>query len=233
MIRVKPRPAKKSPPKVADRKRAGQRKAVKPAVKKRPLITRQQAIHEFGEELGPRLAQLINSTKKEKPTAGSRLYDAVKAWADAEKGVTAHYQAFGAPPHAGPLRVALQQAQAQVTEGRWAILVIPPGPLTQVVLPSRAPALGCPLSELTAFAREFRAPAYWGGTSPCEEICSRVRRAWSARATSLLEVPVDELLASLWVAAQLQLRGLELPTKPLEDYLRALHAALLVHLPAR
>jgi hypothetical protein len=232
MIRVKPRPAKKSPPKVADRKRAGQGKAVEPPVRKRPLITRQQAIREFGEEVGPRLAQLINS-KKQKPTAGSRLYDAVKAWADAEKGVTAHYQAFGAPPQAGPLRVALQQAQAQVAEGRWAILVIPPGPLTQVVLPSRAPAIGCPLAELTAFAQEFRAPAYWGGSSACEEISAHVRYAWSERASSLLEVPIDELLASLWVAAQLRLRGLELPTKPLEDYLRALHAALLVHLPAR
>lgn len=201
-------------------------KAKPPAAKKKQLITRKAAIHEYGEEMGPIIAKLINSPPREpRPDARTRLSNAIAAWADAETGVTAHYLAFGAPPQAGTLRLALQEARAQADAGRWAILVFPPGKLEPVVVPERAPAADCSLDALVAFARAFRASQYWGGSTACEEVAHRIQLHWSRHST-LPEAPADELLTALHVAAYTWQFAIE-RTAQRRAYLQALHGALI------
>ncbi|MBL8624419.1 MAG: hypothetical protein JNK64_24135 [Myxococcales bacterium] len=239
-IRIRAVPAKPTRRAATERTPAGSAKASEkstaptpkpPAGKKKPLITLKAAIAEFGEELGPILARLINSpNRKPRSDARTRLSDVLTAWAEAER-VIASYQVFGAPPQAGTLQLALQDARKHAEAGRWAILVFPPGKLDPVLVPDNAPASGCPIGDLVTFGLSFKAMRYWGDSAACEEIDRRMRRHWT-RYAAVPEVPTDELRTSLYVASY-SWKLLGETSKSDEAYLRDLHATLVARLGTR
>lgn len=209
-----------APPGPPVKNRAVKKKAS--AKKVGQLITKAQAIAEFGEEGGPMLFRLINSSEKKPPASpATRLRDSLDAWASKE-GLAVRYVAF-APgiPGAGELERTLDQVSKDLQENRWVTLAFRPGARPPVQFPaaSEFPAKNCDWHELYSFAKRFNPHRYWGHDFDLSHFEATTRAQW--RNAQKLPARLDELLSALFHFASYawQVGGVA-PAE--EAYLRAL-----------
>lgn len=207
----------------------GKARAVKKAKPKSKrsgeLISKEQAIAEFGEEGGPMLYRLINSSEKEPPASpATRLRDAVAVWANEEE-LVARFMAYSpGVPGRGEIERALELVQKEFEQERWTVLVFRPGRRAPVIFPTASafPPSDCALPDVLRLASQFQPRRYWGEDFDSSDFEVKVRWGW--REKRQLPKRLDELLTALAHFAGYASQVGPIPADE-EAYLRALMEA--------
>jgi hypothetical protein len=223
-----PTKTKKSPrrsTKTTSGSRSKARPQKAPALKVGEVISKSQAIAEYGEEFGPSLYAMMHAqTKKEQPTAMTRLRDHVGQWGEKE-GISARFIGF-APgvPGPGELERTFERLEKDFEQERWTVLVFAPGTRAAISLPlaSEFPPSGCSRYDIYTFAARFQPRRYWGDDFDTVGFEVNVRRRW--REHRELPPRLDELLTALAHFGGYASQVAGIPDDD-ESYLRALMEA--------
>ena len=131
----------------------------------REVVTKAQAIAEFGEEVGPILYKKIKAANNEKQPATpvTRLRDRIDEWCMKEQ-VTVQFKGF-APglPGVGEIERSVEQLTKDLDQDCWTVLVFRPGNRRPITFPSVSEfPPNETLPEIIQLAGRFNPRRYWG-----------------------------------------------------------------------